>query len=81
MLSVKNQLQISNPNERLQFRLRWAQHHLRHRRNIITKYIICDLSQPRSFVPKMNNDVLASLEMMLTFGQMMLCLAAQMKKS
>jgi len=37
--------------------------------------------QPRSFVPKMNNDVLASLEMMLTFGQMMLCLSAQMKKS
>ena len=37
--------------------------------------------QPRSFVPKMNNDVLASLEMMLTFGQMMLCLTAQMKKS
>jgi len=29
----------------------------------------------------MNNDVLASLEMMLTFGQMMLCLTAQMKKS
>ena len=29
----------------------------------------------------MNNDVLASLEMMLTFGQMMLCLSAQMKKS
>ena len=27
------------------------------------------------------NDVLALLEMMLTFGQMMLCLAAQMKKS
>ena len=37
--------------------------------------------QPRSFVPKMNNDVLALLEMMLTFGQMMLHLAAQMKKS
>jgi len=32
-------------------------------------------------VPKVNNDVLASLEMMLTFGQMMLCLSAQMKKS
>ena len=29
----------------------------------------------------MNNDVLALLEMMLTFGQMMLCLTAQMKKS
>ena len=29
----------------------------------------------------MNNDVLASLEMMLTIGQMMLCLTAQMKKS
>jgi len=27
----------------------------------------------------MRNDVLALLEMMLTFGQMMLCLAAQMK--
>ena len=31
--------------------------------------------------PQADNDVLASLEMMLTFGQMMLCLAAQMKKS
>ena len=31
--------------------------------------------------PQANNDVLALLEMMLTFGQMMLCLAAQMKKS
>ncbi len=38
-------------------------------------------SQPRSFVPQMNNDVLASLEMMLTLGQMMLCLTAQIKKS
>ena len=33
------------------------------------------------FVPQADNDVLASLEMMLTFGQMVLCLAAQMKKS
>ena len=32
-------------------------------------------------MPKMNNDVLASFEMMLTFDQMMLCLTAQMKKS
>ena len=41
---------------------------------------ICDSSQHR-FVPQADNDVLASLEMMLPFGQMMLCLAAQMKKS
>ena len=59
-------------------------------RNIVDAkhHIICNLlqhhlceAQPRSFVPKMNNDVLASLEMMLTFGQMMLFLSAQMKKS
>ena len=35
----------------------------------------------RSDVTASRNDVLASLKMMLTFGQMMLCPAAQMKKS
>ena len=54
------------------FRLREAQHH-------------CEAHHlhevQHRFVPQADNDVLASLEMMLTFGQMMLCLAAQMKKS
>ena len=43
-------------------------HHLR----LVATSFICAAS---------GNDVLASLEMMLTFGQMMLCLTAQMKKS
>ena len=67
---------FARPNHAVRrVRLREAQHHW------AIAHIICDLSQPRSFVPKMNNDVLAPLEMMLTFGQMMLCLPAQMKKS
>ena len=65
------------------FRLRKAQHHgceaSHHLQLVATSFEA--KPQPRSFVPKMNNDVLASLEMMLTFGQMMLCLTAQMKKS
>ena len=48
--------------------------------HIIAKHIICDSSQPR-FVPQADDDVLASLEMRLTLGQMMLCLEAQMKKA
>ena len=42
-------------------------HHLRHRRNLV---YLCRL---------MRNDVLAALEMMLTFGQMMLCLRHKWK--
>ncbi len=47
-----------------------------------SRNIICDLSQPRSFVSEqMINDVFATLKMMLTFGQMMLCPADTNEKS
>ena len=60
-------------SERSQFRLREAQHRWAKPTSLKSTSFEA-MPQHRSFVPPGGNEVLASLEVMLPFGQMMLCL-------
>ena len=72
----KHKKPLKNPFAQSATSLGVSPHHLRLAATSFTR-------SATSFIcaEQMRNDVLALLEMMLTFGQMMLCLAAQMKKS